>query len=279
MESISCKICNSNNTHAYFLGNTELIKCANCDIVYNKNTSIEEENKYYKENYTLRKNTISLQSELRRLSRFPEQLKLIADINHYKKTPANLTDIGCDKGYFIDDARRFGYTVYGVELSEDARKYTTQLNLNVFDDIKQVTEKTDVVTMWHSLEHFSEPQQFLKELHQQLNNEAYLFIRVPDFGCFFSKILRHKWRWFQPHNHYFHYTKKSLTKMFELAGYKVIKCVSQDPSNHLTDAAFDLADDTLRQYFNEKASLRYKLGTIYERYTCRELYLIATNKK
>lgn len=279
MENIICKICNSQHTHTFSRGNTILIKCDDCGIVYNKKTSIQDENKYYKEEYTLRKNTISLQSELRRISRFPEQLKLIADIKQYKNTPANLTDIGCDKGYFIDDARRFGYNVYGIELSEDARKYTNQQQLRVFDSIKEVPEKLDVITMWHSLEHFSEPQVFLKELQQYLSEEAYLFIRVPDFGCFFSKLLKHKWRWFQPHNHYFHYTKKSLTKLLELSDYKVIKCVSQDPSNQLTDEAFDLADDVLKQYFNEKASLRYKLGTTYERYTCRELYLIASNKK
>ncbi len=275
MGIVSCKICQSTATTIFLSGETSLVKCANCGSVYNQHTSSEKETTYYKENYTLRKNSISLQSELRRMSRWPEQLKLIADIRKIKPESANIIDVGCDKGYFIDEARRFGYSVYGVELSKDARKYTEQLGLTVKDSVEELGVKADILTMWHSLEHFSEPLSFLKSLHPHLNSQAHLFIRVPDFGCFFSKVLKQKWRWFQPENHYFHYTQQSLTNLFQQAGFQVVQCRSQNPSNCLTDRSFSIANKTLRKYYNEPASLKYVLGTYYERITCKELYLIA----
>lgn len=270
-----CKICKSENIRYIHYGNTTLIKCANCEIIYNKDTSQDKEKSYYENQYSLRKNTIPLQSEIRRVSRQPEQFKLISEIMRFKKSPANIADIGCDRGYFLDETRRFGYSVFGVELSKEARTYTDLLKLDVFDSINDFPERMDVITMWHSLEHFSEPLVFLNELNIKMNSDSYIFIRVPDFGCFYSKVLKHRWKWFQPHNHYFHYTKSSLSKLLANAGFKVIHCNSQNPSDRLTDTAFKVAKDSIKKYFGQETSLRYTLGTIYEKWTCRELYLIA----
>lgn len=233
---------------------------------------------YYASTYAMSANEI-LSSEHRRLFRLPEQLWLISELKRFGLHSGDaILDIGCDKGYFLDQCRRFGLQVQGVEPSQQAREYCASIGLNIASDISQIEGAFNAITLWHVLEHFTDPRSILQKAHSLLKTDGLLFIRVPDFSSFWSRLLRQYWIWFQPQNHYVHYSPMALKKLVESQGFDIIHCISRKPNDGITHKAGIMADATLQTHFSFKQTLKKKIGRIYEHLTGVEIYLIATKR-
>jgi len=259
MENISnqtCRICNSSNLKKLILGKTELINCSDCGIYYQ--SCLPESDvisDYYKDKYKISGDEV-YQTEKRRIFRLPEQVELISEIQNYKPSPAKILDIGCDKGYFLDEARRYGYEVCGIEPSQSAREYCTKIGIIVDESLDEISDKFDVITMWHSLEHHLKPLEAIKILNNYITKDGYLFIRVPAFDSIWRKILGHRWIWFQPQNHYFYFTYKSLTKILQLAGFEIIKLEHRKPNTRFTRKMNRLVNSLFGNKFAVKVNLK-----------------------
>ena len=274
----NCKICSSDKIEEFSIGSTDLIKCRNCEIIYNKNTQqVQQINKYYKEKYVLDKN--QLKPMQRYFHRMPEFIKLMSFIDKFKFAPATILDIGCDKGYFLEFARHFGYKVQGVELSESARNYAMELGLDVYENLDVVDKKFDIVVMWHSLEHFPNPKDGLKQINKLLNQNGIIMIRVPNFENFWRKIFGKYWIWFQPESHYFHFTPKSLKNLLESCDYSVEYVKSGRPNNCLTYFSNFISKKSFKKYFGLKPTTKSYIYTIYEYLTGIEVFAVAKKIK
>ncbi len=268
-----CKICSSDKTQIINLGKVKLIKCMKCDAHFLKHFPTEEKLlNYYKKKYKLTSSFLS--TERRRISRLPEQIKLISEIMKYIKPPASILEIGCDKGFFLNEARNFGYNCTGIELSKDARNYCKKIGIKVYKNIDQIDKKFDIIVLWHSLEHITEPILLLSSLKEFMTSNAQIFIRVPAFDCIWRKIFKQRWVWFQPNNHYYHYSQKSLRKLLEICGFKTLKIEDRRPNNRYTKKIYKLANSIFYNYFNFKTGFWKKLMLIFENITGIELFII-----
>jgi SAM-dependent methyltransferase len=274
-----CKICGSGKTEKINIGETAFVRCKTCGVHYladfGEKTEIEN---YYKKDYIITSSDI-IETEFRRLFRATEQLELVAGIMNYKKPPASLLDIGCDKGFFIDQARRFGYDCTGVELSEKAIDYTNNIGLTVVRSLDEADKKFDVAVMWHSLEHFPEPIEFLQQLKKHLSDDAYLFIRVPAFDTWPRKIFGKYWIWLQPENHFFHYTSQSLTELLDRAGYSIEITEHRKPNNRFTKRMYKTSAGFFKFLFGTGFNLRKYLIRKYEDVTGIEIFVVAKIKR
>ncbi|MCX7736673.1 MAG: class I SAM-dependent methyltransferase [Candidatus Kapabacteria bacterium] len=275
IEVNSCLICNSNELTKKTFGQIKLFYCPVCDIHFNSEIPEKDalEN-YYQKSYKITESDFIV-TEKRRLARIPEQFSLLGEISQYFKAPAKLLDIGCDKGFFLDEARRIGYDVTGVEPSETARNYCSKIGLNVFKDIEDIKEKFNIITLWHSLEHNPEPKKFINLLKSKLELDGYLFIRVPAFDSLWSKILKSRWIWFQPQNHYFHFSHKSLNFLLSSQGFDVQKIEKRRPNTRLTRKAFWQSQLIFSQSFDNNPSFTNFLKYFYQATTAVELFAVA----
>lgn len=73
---------------------------------------------------------------------------------------ANILDIGCGLGQYLNEITKMGYTkTLGIDISDESIKACTEKGINVIkiEDVitfsKTVTEKYDFITMSHVLEH------------------------------------------------------------------------------------------------------------------------------
>jgi hypothetical protein len=132
--------------------------------------------------------------------------------------------------------------------------------------------------MNHSLEHLTEPVLFLRNIQEYMNDDAIISIRVPDYGSFWSRVLKSKWIWFQPHNHYFHYTIKSLSILLEQNGFDIIFIKKRRPQNCTTSKAKRLANVVYKKYFQHNISIRSKLSYYYSWLTGSEIFVVARKK-
>jgi len=232
---------------------------------------------YYADEYELldQSNKELTTTEIRRWSRLPEQLSLIHDIKKRKSPPAVIADIGCDRGYFLDEARRYGYTVFGIEPSNHAQKYTNAINIPVFSSLQESSLRPDIVVMWHSLEHTTNPLSTLQEIHSHLTDEGIIAIRVPDFGCVWSRLLQQHWVWFQPQNHNFHFSRTSLNFLLTKAGFHPYFVRSQRPNSFITMRSTRIAQSTFTRYTGTSLTAKEYLSPWYQFLTGIELFAIA----
>lgn len=279
MKDESCPLCSSIDLKPHSVGSTPMIKCHNCGVVLTPTANRgQASSDYYEEAYSLT-NTVRASTEMHRYFRYPEYVRLISEVSAHKPGPATWLDIGCDHGFFLDDTRRFGYTVIGVEPARAPREYARHIGLDVRHDISEVAEPIDVASLWHVLEHLTDPIGVLTSVHRLMNSNGVLAIRVPDAGCFWSKALRDKWIWFQPHNHVVHYTLDILRDTVERAGFEVIMARSQYPNTYLTKLAYSLSTAVFETSGSlPSPSLRDRFARLYQDTTGKELYLIAKRK-
>ena len=275
----SCPICQNTSFHPVKRGSTSLLFCSSCDVHFLKEQPSKQTlDAYYTSSYAMSASEV-LASEHRRLFRLPEQLWLISELkNQGMKSGDSILDIGCDKGYFLDQCRRFGFSVQGVEPSQQAREYCSSIDLNIASDISAIQDHFNAITLWHVLEHFTDPRSILNKAHSLLNPSGLLLIRVPDFSSFWSRLLRQYWIWFQPQNHYVHYSPQALSKLVESQDFDIIQCISRKPNDGITHKAGIMADLALAKHFSFKQSLKKKIGRIYEHITGVEIYLIARKR-
>jgi predicted SAM-dependent methyltransferase len=77
--------------------------------------------------------------------------------------------------------------------------------------------------MWHSLEHFYDPLDTLKEIGRILNNNGLLVVAVPNIDSFVAKVFKTYWYGLQLPIHLIAFTSESITKMLKSAGFDVKK--------------------------------------------------------
>ncbi|MFH1052542.1 MAG: class I SAM-dependent methyltransferase [bacterium] len=276
--NFKCRICENRDTKEFLIGNTPLIECRNCGAVFNKNMPSQEflEN-YYKKEYKISEEDFN-GLEKRRIFRFPEQIELISKIIHYQKPPAKILDIGSDRGFFLDEARRFGYLVKGLEPLEQAAEYCKSIGIDVYNNLNQINETFDIITLWHSLEHHLVPKQSLEQIRNFLTDSGYLFIRVPAFDSLARKLFGNKWIWFQPENHYYHYSINSLSFVIESSGFSLVHIEHRKPNNRLTKLFNKLSNRTFQKYFKQKISFKKKISRFYQDTAGVEIFAVAKKK-
>ena len=108
-----------------------------------------------------------------------------------------ILELGSAGGFFIEAARRRGWSVQGVELSPPAAKYSIEeLGLPVFEGLLEEapfsSESFDVVVADNVLEHTTDPRQVLKDLGGLLKPGGHALVVVPTYvnSLYFRTILR-----------------------------------------------------------------------------------------
>ena len=253
-----------------------MLQCNACSVVItppsDRATATSD---YYEEQYSLT-HTVLANTEMHRYFRYPEYARLIGEALEYTQAPGSWLDVGCDHGFFLDDVRRYGFSAVGVEPSQGARTYARQIGLEVHESLDQVADSFSAASMWHVLEHIEDPLHMLTQIHERLLAGGLLMIRVPNAGGFWSRILRDRWIWFQPHHHVVHYTAGTLQAVVERAGYSVLTVREQRPNSWFTRRAYRLSAAVFTNTLQRaRPSVRDRLARAYQDITGQELLLIA----
>ncbi|MBI5370005.1 class I SAM-dependent methyltransferase [Candidatus Uhrbacteria bacterium] len=124
-----------------------------------------------------------------RVSREDAQSKIVwLKKNYGEGEGENALEIGSSSGIFLNELKKCGWNVFGIEPSVPFSKYSRDyFGLNIqtgfFSERTFHHEKFDLIVALHILEHVPDPLNFLQNIHARLNKKGVLFLEVPNiFG-------------------------------------------------------------------------------------------------
>ena len=132
-------------------------------------------------------------------------------------------DVGAGTGDFLQTCKKNHWKVEGVEPSEKAREIAKSKNIILKKDLSFFKgQKFDVITLWHVLEHVENLETYTQSLKELLKENGRLLIAVPNYKSFDARYYAAFWAAFDVPRHLWHFSQKSIQKIFALVSLKVI---------------------------------------------------------
>ncbi len=140
------------------------------------------------------------------------------------KNKGSILDFGCGTGEFLNTMQKSGWDITGVEPSDSARlKAEILIAQKVYSSLDAVlSQKFDVITAWHAVEHVTDLTQTIVQLKSLLKKDGILFIAVPNYQSPDARLYKEYWAGFDVPRHLWHFSKKTMSTLLQSTGFKLI---------------------------------------------------------
>jgi putative flippase GtrA/SAM-dependent methyltransferase len=199
---------------------TNIVQCSRCGLLYENPREPEEtiETRYEQVEDAVYER--EMEGRVRTYS------GMMPAIEKYCRKPGKVLDIGCYLGVFLDVARSRGWQTAGVEPSAWAAERTRKKGHEVINAplrrSELAPESFDLVTLWDVIEHLHDPLGQLREIHGLLRPGGIFALTTMDTGSLYAKMGGRRWPWYM-RMHLYYFTRGTLTRMLDLAGFEVLK--------------------------------------------------------
>jgi SAM-dependent methyltransferase len=164
--------------------------------------------------------------------------KLARRLAQFVRPPADVLDVGCYSGVFLEAAADSGYRVRGLELSRWAAEIARSLAVGPVDEValdklELPASSLDVITMWDVIEHLPQPRQAVARVHELLRPGAVLALSTHLIDSPAARILGTRYP-FLMDMHLVHFTRATLGRLLTELGFEIVgfeghsRCVMLD---------------------------------------------------
>lgn len=177
----------------------DLCKCGRCSLVQVGPLPTEDEvaslygDDYFEKDYD---SLLSQEDYFHNQHKLDSRYNGILDNLERWHPRGDLLEIGCAGGFFLDIARKRGWNVRGVEITDVGHAHATgELGLDVhhgsFPPAPFADESFDVVYAGHVVEHMRHPVAGFADMNRMLRPGGVLLIEVPTYvDSFYFRTLR-----------------------------------------------------------------------------------------
>jgi len=152
---------------------------------------------------------------------------------------SRLLDLGCGNGAFLLRARSAGWQVLGVDFDPKAVQAAQNLDLDVrlggVEILDVSTERFNVITMSHVIEHVHDPVGTLKSCFDLLRPGGVLWLDTPNIRSYGHETFGRNWRGLEPPRHLVIFSPASMRDALDAAGFSTIET---QPYRHLCREIF-----------------------------------------
>lgn len=140
----------------------------------------------------------------------------------------SILDFGCGNGEMLEVFRQnFEIEIMGLEPENIARVQAEKRGFKVLNSISEFeknSQKFDLITLFHVVEHLYEPSEILNELRNILSTDGILLIETPNsqdalITVYESDAFRNFTYW---SHHPYLYSNKSLEILLNSAGFEIL---------------------------------------------------------
>ena len=199
-----------------------IVQCKKCGLVY-MNPRDKDINSLYKEV----EDPYYFSSRNDRIETFEQDIKELESVMKSQRgLSKKVMDIGCNYGFFLDVAEKHGWDAYGCELSKKQFEFASKNHKNVYNrELAKCNFKPDyfdVVTLYDVIEHVPNPLSLLKDCNRSLKKWGVVVVCTPNISSFAAKAMGKYWLQYA-RMHIYYFTPKTLEKMLEKAGFRVLR--------------------------------------------------------
>jgi 2-polyprenyl-3-methyl-5-hydroxy-6-metoxy-1,4-benzoquinol methylase len=221
-----CPLCNTThikNFRGYYKKNG-LMRCSKCGFVFMENIpGVEELNNSYGFYSYEKEEEVS-----------PITIKnynaLLDEFEQFRKTNC-LLDIGCGRGWFLQQAQKRGWRTFGTEYSKSA----IQLCKNDGIEMKQEPlimgsfnkESFDIITSFEVMEHLHQPDEGMRRISFWLRKGGLFYCTTPNFNSLMRYYLKTDYNYVITYpEHLSYFTKTTLNQLAINNGLSPLKFLS-----------------------------------------------------
>jgi SAM-dependent methyltransferase len=261
------------------------VRCGHCGLTYMirpNNPPITYEGAYFLEDYKKQYGKTYIED-------FPNLIQMAQSrLNHIDQLlgsdnseQVRLLDIGCAYGPFLAAAKERGWSVMGLDPSQDAVRYVKdQIGVPVLQglfpdtDLTSLTggEKLDVVSLWYVIEHFSDLDKTLKAASELVKKGGLLAFSTPSGSGISGRARIRSFLEHSPQDHWTILSPSTCSPMLARYGFRLVKTVStgHHPERFPLLGAFAKSKKTVIYRVLLKVSRLFSLGDTFEAYAVKE---------
>ena len=228
-----CRICSAKlGTIIEEIGKFQLVRCNTCGVVSTARETTVAKEIYHKQYYgggTLARFRVPLLQFVQSFFRWRRAKAIGRRLKNASR--CRILDVGCGRGEMLMWLERYGFEVYGVEIDSNAVKASQSRvgDSRIFEgqlaDAKFPDSFFQCVTLWHVLEHASDPLALLREITRITDPDGFVYVEVPNVGGWSAQTFRKNWLAFDIPNHLTHFSPTTLTFAAGIAGLQCTKRV------------------------------------------------------
>lgn len=235
-----CIVCDGQKFEKY---GTQLVKCTSCGLVVAKEIpTFEELRKLYEEEYFFGMEYSDYKVDRPALEKnFGIRIK---HLEPYLKKDANVLELGCAYGYFLNIIKEKVAWHKGYDVSQEGIEYAVkELKVNAtskdFLDDKEVKPGTvDLICMWDVIEHLGEPEKHISKASKLLKKGGAVCLTTGDIGALVPQKRGDSWRMIHPPTHIYYFDVPSIKKLLAKHGLEVVS-VRHKPTHRNAGSVFN----------------------------------------
>lgn len=224
-KNIQCLICDSYSIKPLvgYYSKHRLLKCHNCGFVFMEQIPTSKELEEYYRNYTYDYEGFLSPITIKSYNHLLDEFEVFRQTNQ-------ILDVGCGKGWFLMEAKKRNWKVFGTEHSKTAMKQCAEKGINMelgeLNPENYECSNFDIITSFEVIEHINNPIQVVKSISKLLRNGGLFYCTTPNFNSLMRYYLRTEYDVISYPEHLSYYTKTTLTKLLENNSFKSSKVLS-----------------------------------------------------
>jgi 2-polyprenyl-3-methyl-5-hydroxy-6-metoxy-1,4-benzoquinol methylase/rubredoxin len=292
VDRVLCPICSVDDAVWVFeKGGFDFVKCRHCGLLYvNPQLKPDVSESFYKRSKTSTAWIKVQQGEKEQDWNYRNKyLPALKELQRLKPEGGRLLDVGCSIGQFLRHGAGFGWEGEGIELNREAVEFgRKEYGLRIYDkkleELNLDNESYDLITLWGVLEHLTDPNRMLQNVHKLLKKDGLLLLFVPNGHSLIVRLSRNHNSTVSGRSHLWYFTPVTMGRILEKNGFRKVSEFTVLPQVHeivhflqyntlykepdmLCDEEFflDAEERKLLEQFIHKHKLGYKLITISEK--------------
>jgi SAM-dependent methyltransferase len=139
-----------------------------------------------------------------------------------------LLDVGCGSATLLGLMKKRGFDVLGVDTSEEASQVAAKENdvrvvVGTLRSARFEAATFDLVTLFHVMEHVTNPREVLVEVHRVLRAGGRVVLQVPNIDSWQFQWFGARWYGLDIPRHVIDYSCQSIVKLIENAGFRIVR--------------------------------------------------------
>jgi SAM-dependent methyltransferase len=209
----------------------DVVRCRECGLLrLDPRPAPEELRHYYPENYWFvpDQSAASRMEEAYRRLVLRDHVRFVAQAMGRPGARGPLLDVGCGGGLFLGMMRERGFRVLGLDFSASAaaiawKRQQAPAVCAMLEAPPFRPGSVGGLTMFHVLEHLSDPRAYLEQARTLLEPDGRLVVQVPNAACWQFRLLGSAWNGVDVPRHLVNFRASDLEALLESSGFSVVR--------------------------------------------------------